>query len=306
MSDNRSNDPTTVFYSKLAKGLNTAKRGNMDVRKGGALSCIALLSLLQSVREDKSEFDLLCVNIAGVHAHAKENAEVFNNAWAFWKDRFGMLPDKEQPDLTQLTAEDEEDLSDRRSENDAVRASVRTLRFACSVAYAMIANNINWAEQHLRFWPDKLALDQDNALRVFGTGKEKAIAKLPLGVMVDTFGAFNFKMCADVGNDALVKAGVRKPPRKPEEKRVPVRDVASGARKVIEDADSKSIDKSTRLALHGLLIAIIDRLNDVDMGDSYIPTSVSKNVRDFSEKKIEAAQAEMDAKIKANVQGKAA
>lgn len=304
MSDNSNmqNDPTAALYLKLARGLVKATSGNRDMRDGAARASVALIQIMCAAAQsdDKTEYQTLCHHIAGVHANAKEQPEAFAASWLFWNDRFSFVSEKERPDFKALSAEDEEDVSDRREGNDNVNTAKRVLRFACSIAYAFVQSNVSWDKEHIRFYPkqpDKIAVSQDNALSLFGDKKEKAISKLLLGVMIDTYGPFNFKALAELGNAALVQAGVRKAPRKASEKITPIRDMATNVRTVLESADTKSLDKATRLTLHELLITIVDRLNDVDLGDGYIPTSVTASARDAAEAFILKVNSEKEQKI---------
>lgn len=289
--------------ASLAKGLLMTGTGEAAKREGRALSCASLVLMLKE-NVGSPNVDVMLRYMQGIHVNGKNEPEVFDAAWSYWKDLLSAA--KKVPEFTAKTAKELEDLSDRREENTKVGQAVRTLRDACAVAYAFHVAHVNW-EKVLSVKGDAavIAIDQDNAMRLFGTKKEKTIAKMHLGIVVDTYGQFNWNALISEGNERLIAAKVKAAPRRPEEKRTPVRDVVTATTKAIEDADIKSL-KDDKLALLALLVTIIDRVNDIDMGEAYIPTSVTKSARDTAEAKIVANQEALDAKIKASVLGKAA
>lgn len=287
-----------VNVSNLARGLLMTGKGEQAKRQGNALSCVALVMMLKEA-QDTPNVEPMLRHMQGVHVNAKQQPETFEAAWNYWKDLLSSA--KQVPTFDLKSAKEEEDLSDRREVNTAIGQSVRTLRDACALAFAFHSAHVDWDKVvSVKGDATVIAINQDNALRLFGTKKEKTIAKMHLGIVIDTYGSFSFKALVAEGNARLIAAGTKTAPKRPEEKRTPVRDAVANTRKAIEDADRKAL-MDDKLVLLELLVTIIDRVNDVDMGDAYIPISVTNAAREAADAKITARHAEIESKLKGMV-----
>jgi hypothetical protein len=124
---------------------------------------------------------------------------------------------------------------------------------------------IDWSNVTGTKHTDMFSMSDDNMKRLFPK-KEKTIDKSPYKMLViDTFGTFTFKAIRAVGDDALIKAKIKKAPPTPAQRAVPVRDIVAKMGDVVENADSKAFDNATRLASFSALIKLIDALNDTNV-----------------------------------------
>jgi hypothetical protein len=248
------------FAKALANGINKATRGTVDQKRGVAMASVAVVLMLQEAHGDDVRYQQLVTNCAGIHVNAKEQPAVFKAAWEFWSELVGER-------FNPLTKDDTKDMdvSDKREAGDPIAARTRTLRFATSVAYALHSVGVDWSNvtgtKHL----DMFSVSDDNMLRLFPK-KEKSIAKSPYKMLVvDTFGAFNFKAVRGVGDDALIRDKVKKAAPAATTRAVPVRDIVKTMGDVVENADSKAFDNTTRLAAFSALIKLVDALNDASV-----------------------------------------
>lgn len=254
------NTNTSPFVKALANGINKAAKGTADQKKGVAMASVAIVLMMQERHNDAASYEQFVRHCGGIHVNAKESPEAFKASWEFWSElvgeRFHPLTKDETKDM---------DVSDKREDSDPIAARTRTLRFATSVAYALHSVGVDWSNVTSTKHLDMFSMSDDNMLRLFPK-KEKTINKSPYKMLVvDTFGTFTFKAVRAVGDDALIKAKIKKAPPTQQTRAVPVRDIVAKMGDTVENADPKAFDATTRLASFSALIKLIDALNDTNV-----------------------------------------
>lgn len=253
------------FVTALAKGINKATRGTVDQKQGVAMASVAIVLMAQERHSDNVSYETFMRHCGGIHANAKEQPEAFKASWDYWTDLLSSERDgRDSIRFNPLTKDEAKDLdvADKREENDPIAARTRTLRFATSVAYALHSIGVDWSNVTSTKHLDMFSMSDDNMLKLFPK-KEKTIAKSPYKMLVvDTFGTFTFKAVRAVGDDALVKARIKKAAPTPANRAVPVRDIVAKMGDTVENADPKAFDNATKLASFSALIKLIDALND--------------------------------------------
>lgn len=278
----QANSNPDMYINNMSKGLKMVGRGDEQNRKGTAITAVALVLYAKAMKEsaDPEQYNMLMRNVAGIHANAKDQPDTFANSWNYWRSIFG---GEIKFDLA--GTKEEEDVTERRELNAPRQSHVRTLRTATSIAYALDAAKIDWNDvRELPKNNDSFAITQSAALLLWPK-KDKTIGKQALGVMVDTFGSFNFKSLKSIGDEALVSAKVKKPARVAPTKAKPVRDVVEETGNAVENADPKAFDKVTRLKSFEALVKLIDALNDKSVEGRLHDPSIAP-FRAYVEKRI--------------------
>lgn len=277
-----SNANPDMYINNMSKGLKMVGRGDEQSRKGQAIVTVAMVLYAKAMREsaDPSAYNMLIRNVAGIHVNAKDQPETFANAWNYWRSIFN-----HEIKFDLADTKEEEDVTERRELNAPRQSHVRTLRTATSVTFALDHAKLDWNDvRELPKNNDTFALTQGAALLVWPK-KDKTIGKAALGVMVDTFGSFNFKSLKSLGDEALIAAKVKKPARTATTKARPVRDVVEAMGNDVENADAKAFDKTTRLKSFEALIKLIDALNDKSVEGRLFDPSIAP-FRAYVEKRI--------------------
>lgn len=290
-----SNNPINLAsqFSVLSSGLYDAARGDGLVRDGTAKAIVAIASMLQAAHDDADTFNQIVRNVGGVHVNAKEQPEAFKASWEWWKEQIATYGKKDvRFNTVEMTADEaaankEASTEVKRETNAPKQSAVRTLRIACSAAYALATTNIVWANVTFAKSNDAMFLLNSDMLRLFPKSEKTIKANKRNDMEISTFTTPNFKALVSLGNDALVKAKIKKAPNEKPVSNATFLTTLQNAYKSIEKADAKALNNSdARLQMYSLLVACIDMVNSAELGTLRVPNSDVVVLRGALEKMI--------------------
>lgn len=255
------NSPLNALFATLAKSIETGSKARVVSDSSYGAAATTMLALLAETHGDNDEYTNVMRHVSGIHTNAKEQPEAFAASWAFWRDTLGIAFSTE-------TAKDEPDELQRGTHNNAAKAAIRILRFACSVAYYVNRVGVGFGQFSSTKSKETMAVTIEGAKLLFPERVKSLDGNdYPFVILASARGSWRYQALESLGNAAMVHYGIRKPPRpQVTAPHKPVVDQAKELSTLIDDADAKSIDRpADQNSVLELMLTCINSLNDATL-----------------------------------------
>jgi hypothetical protein len=274
-----SNDPCSVAFVKLAKGLDAVGRGKILTDDGrasvliGMVSAAAIAHGFDKLAGDVDVYAEMIRHARGLHADKKDAPQAYAAAMTYWRDISYMsreaagLKKPEAVRFDKYTAEKDTpgakmDVGSRQVANAPIGARLSALMFASSVLVAFDKAAINWKAVS-EGKGGSLVVDEDTIKRLFPERGEAIEAWQLNHFPIATYGPFRFTTLSEKGNEIMRNEGTKKKPPQRDSKIIALRDTLDTVATTIVEADAKSYDapvddNKALAALTGLANALND------------------------------------------------